>query len=456
MLIKNARAVTFDSIQMMDIGIRDGKYVGFYECGSSPEADTVIDAEGKYVFPGIIDCHAHFEDPGWTYREDFATGTKAAAAGGLTTIIDMPLDNDPAPVDPSGLEAKKAIIADKAYVDYGLYGAVCGYNKDDLVPLTKQGIACFKGFIRPRSSMTVGPFNGVESGEVRDALYALKGSGGVCCFHCEDDPMVTYDMKRLKENGTGTYQDFLDAHTVLSEVLSVMQAVEIARDTGGKLHICHVSHPKVAEVVKKAIQDGVDVSAETCPHYLGFSEDIFEEKGILAKGTPPIRDREAMEKLWDYVLDGTLSCIGSDHSPAAIEEKDPEKTTIWTAWGGMNSIQVFVARMFDLAVSKRGLSPELIARTMCYEPARRFGLYGKKGDFKIGFDGDIVIIDPEKEWTCSNDELYTMHHNSVYDGISGKGAPVVTIVRGKVVAQDGEVIGEQGYGNFIFSDGTAK
>ena len=206
----------------------------------------------------------------------------------------------------------------------------------------------------------------------------------------------------------------------------------------------------VAQVVKDAIHEGLPITAETCPHYLGFTEDFVFEKGAPAKCTPPMRKKEDMEKLWDYVLDGTLSCVGSDHSPAADEEKDNATKDIWHAWGGLNSIQFFLPMMFDMVVHKKGLSPSLIAKVMDYNPAKVFGLYGRKGAFELGFDGDIVIVDPEKTWKCEQEKLLTKGHVSCFNGLEGKGTPVCTMIRGKVVAQDGMYKDEAiGYGEYV-------
>ena len=163
-----------------------------------------------------------------------------------------------------------------------------------------------------------------------------------------------------------------------------------------------------------------------------------------------MRKKEDMEKLWDYVLDGTLSCVGSDHSPAADEEKDNETRDIWKAWGGLNAIQYFLPMMFDMVVHQKNLSPTLIAKVMDYNPAKIFGLYGRKAAFELGFDGDVVILDPEKEWKCEQDKLYTKGHVSCFDGFEGKGAPTCTIIRGRVVAKDGKYLEEaNGYGEYV-------
>jgi allantoinase len=293
------------------------------------------------------------------------------------------------------------------------------------------------------------PQTNVNLGQVKAALELLKPYKALCGFHCEEYGIVLEMEKKAKAEGRNSVRDFLDAHSLITELIAVRSIIDLCRETGGRVHICHVSHPAAAQIVKEAMAEGLPLSAETCPHYLGFTEDLVLEKGAPAKCTPPLRTNYAVEGLWDYVLDGTLSCVGSDHSPAADEEKDNAKHTIWTAWGGLNAIQFFLPMMFDMTVHKRGYSPTLLAKVMGKNPAKLFGLYGRKGAFEIGFDADIVILDPEKTWTISKETLLTKNKVSAFEGVSGKGFPVRTIVRGKTVAQDGMYKDVFGHGELL-------
>ena len=461
LIIRNGQLVGKDRIFAADVAVQDGKYAAFLLPGAEAEAKEEIDAGGMLVFPGIIDCHAHMNEPGFEYREDFETGSRAAVSAGCTTLIDMPLNNDPSLMNKEQFENKLALISRHSYVDYALWGGIVGdfddtpdsvkNNLDDLLDLKDCGVAAFKGFTCPNGPL----FPTVNLGNIRKALEILKPYNALCGFHCEEFGQVKEREKEAKGR-TDLSRDekiraFLDAHDVWTEYVATKNVIDMCRATGGRVHICHVSHPMVAQVVKEAIYEGLPVTAETCPHYLGFTEDFVFEKGAPAKCTPPMRGKEDMEKLWDYVLDGTLSCIGSDHSPAADAEKDNETKDIWSAWGGLNSIQFFLPMMFDMMVHKKGLSPTWITRTMDYNPAKIFGLYGTKGDFELGFDADFVILDPEKQWQVDEKKLYTKGHVSCFDGQSGKGMPIKTIIRGKVVAEDGKYKEEAcGYGKFIF------
>lgn len=460
LLVKNGLLVKADGIVKADIAIKNGVYAAFAAPGEITEAREIIDAKGNYIFPGIIDCHAHMNEPGFEYREDFETGSRAAVSAGCTTLIDMPLNNNPSLLNAEIFKEKLAKISTHSYVDFALWGGIVGddttsengikNNLADLEELQKCGVAAFKGFTCPNGDL----FPTVNLGNVRKALEILRPYNALCGFHCEEYGQVLEREKEGRAKNTSDNREkiraFLDAHDVWSEYVATKNIIDMARATGGRVHICHVSHPMVAQIVKDAMHEGLPVTAETCPHYLTFTEDFVFEKGAPAKCTPPMRKKEDVEKLWEYVLDGTLSCIGSDHSPAADEEKDNAAKDIWQAWGGLNSVQYFLPMVFDLFVHQKKLSPTWIAKVMGINPAKIFGLYGRKGAFEIGFDGDLVIVDPNKEWKCEQDKLYTKGHISCFDGLTGKGSPVYTIIRGRKVAENGIYMDQaKGWGQFM-------
>lgn len=446
LIIKNGRLVTHDRIFSANIAIKDGLFAAFFNENETRDAREVIDAGGNYVFPGIIDCHAHLNEPGFEYREDFATGSRAAAVGGTTTLIDMPLNNEPPLVNKEVFNLKYGLIDKKAVVDYALWGGLVDYNLKDLADLHKCGVAAFKAFVCPMGNSS---FTSVNMGHVKEALEILKPYQALAGFHCEEFGLVQELEKKAIEEHRDGIEDFLEAHSVLVEYIAVRNIIDICRDTGGRVYICHISHPSVAQLVKDAIHEGLPVTGETCPHYLRFTKELLYQKGVAAKCTPPLRDGKAKDELWKYVLDGTISCVGSDHSPAADEEKDNSTKTIWTAWGGLNAIQFFLPMMFDTVVHEKGLSPSWITRLMGRNPAKAFRLYGRKGAFEIGFDGDAVIVDPNKTWEITKESLVTKGKVSAFEGVSGRGCATHTIVRGKVVAENGMYNDAFGHGQYI-------
>lgn len=444
-LIKNGKVVTANDILEANVAVKDGKIAAVSAWGEEPEAKEVIDASGKYVFPGAIDSHAHLNDPGYNWREDYEHGTAAAAVGGLTTIVDMPLQNEPAMTDGKIMDAKEAHVSPNAYVDYCFWGGLTDYNFDSLKELDEKGCVAFKSFIGPVSPDYVS----LSYGQAREALQIIKSFDGRAGFHCEDYSIIKWEEARAKKEGRNTWRDFLDSRPVVSELIATQAIIDLARDTGCKVHICHVSHPDVAEAIAEAQAEGIDVTAETCSHYLCMTEDDVLEKGPICKCAPPLRTADAVEEMWEYVDAGVLSCVGSDHSPCADYEKnDPDN--VFDVWGGISGIQNVMQVVYSEGVVKRGYDPTLLARVLSEGPAKAFGIYGKKGAIQVGFDADLVILDPEKEWEITPESLYYVNKISAFVGMKGKGLPICTMVRGKVVAKDCKPVTEmKGFGELV-------
>ncbi|WP_277812907.1 amidohydrolase family protein [Mannheimia granulomatis] len=317
LVITNGKIVLSDTIFDGNIAVKAGKIAAILEDGSVPEAAEVIDVKGHYVFPGAIDTHAHLNDPGYEWREDYAHGTAAAAVGGYTTIIDMPLQNEPALTDGKIFDAKIAKVSPNAYVDYCFWGGLVPTNFEHLSELNDKGCVALKSFIGPVSP----DYASLNYGQTYEAMEIIQKFGGRAGFHCEDFSAIKWQEQRMKKEGRLDWRAFLDSRPLIAEMLATINIIEIAKATGCKAHICHVSHPDVAQKIKEAQQEGYDITAETCAHYLCFSEDDVIEKGPLFKCAPPLRSKSDVDRLWDYVVDGTFSGIGSDHSPCSYDEK---------------------------------------------------------------------------------------------------------------------------------------
>jgi len=446
-LVKNGRIVQSHRIFSGDIAIKDGKITALLAAGDdSPYAsDTVIDVQGRYVFPGAIDSHAHLNDPGFTWREDYAHATAAAAVGGVSTIVDMPLQNEPALTDKAILDKKLAAVSSNAMVDYCFWGGLVDYNFRSLEELHKAGCVAFKSFIGPVSPDYVS----LSIGQAREALQILAKLGARAGFHCEDYSVIKWEEKRQQDAHNNTWQAFLDSRPLIAELIATRNILDLARETGAKVHICHVSHPAVAQIIREAREAGIDVTGETCSHYLTYSQEDLLKNGSLFKCAPPLRGETDREALWPYVEDGTLCCVGSDHSPCASKEKDEEEHGVFGAWGGISGIQSIPQVMYSEGVVKRGRSPTLLARALAEGPAKTFGIYGRKGALEVGFDADLYILDPEREWEITPDSLYYLNKISAFTGLKGKGYPILTMVRGQTVAREGKPVGEKGYGEFV-------
>jgi allantoinase len=350
----------------------------------------------------------------------------------------MPLQNEPALTSGALFRAKHEAVRDKARVNYGFWGGLVDDVPDKMEELHDAGVVAFKIFIGPVSP----DYHSLHLGAVREALRKASSLGALVGFHAEDFAVVKHEEARAQREGRGGRLDFLRSRPLSAELIAVGNVIELVRETGARAHICHVSHPEAAERVRRARAEGLPLSAETCTHYLVFSEDDFLREGALFKCAPPLRDRDSMERLWDYVADGTLQCVASDHSPCAPREKD-EKKGAFAAWGGISGIQTTMQVLYDGAVVRRHLAPELLARCLSREPARLFGLYGRKGAIEVGFDADIVVFDPERQWEITPDSLFYLNKISAFVGLKGKGRPVMTFVRGELAFRDGSGKSEQ-------------
>ena len=450
LLIKNGKVVTPEQVYEADIAIQDEKIAGILEKGANLDAKKVIDAKGKYVFPGAIDTHAHLNDPGYEWREDYEHGTAAAAVGGYTTVIDMPLQNEPAMTNGKAFDAKIDKVDSNAYVDYCFWGGLIPDNFDDLEELNEKGCVAFKSFIGPVSP----DYSSLSYGQAYEAMQRIAKFDGRAGFHCEDFSTIKWQEERMKKEGHFDWQGFLDSRPVIAEILATVDIIEIAKATGCKAHICHVSSPDVAQKIKEAQEQGYDITAETCSHYLSMTDQDVLKNGALFKCAPPLRSQEEVDRLWKYVEDGTISGIASDHSPCSYDEKYNEILgnkieNVFDVWGGISGIQSGFQVAFNEGCVKREISPCVLANAMAKQPAKAFEIYGKKGDLKPGFDADIVIIDPEKEWEITKDSLYYVNKISAFVGMKGKGLPVYTIIRGKIMAENGKLTGPKGFGNFV-------
>jgi len=425
LLVKNGKIVTAECVFSGNIAVKEGKIAAVLLAGEEPEAKKVIDAKGNYVFPGAIDTHAHLNDPGYEWREDYEHGTAAAAVGGYTTIIDMPLQNEPAMTNATIFDKKYEKVSPNAYVDYCFWGGLIPDNFQDLKGMDEKGCVAFKSFIGPVSP----DYSSLNYGQVYEAMQIIHEFDGRAGFHCEDFAAIKWQEQRMKKEGRLDWNGFLESRPVVAEMVATVDVIELAKATGCKAHICHVSSPDVAQKIKEAQQEGYVITAETCSHYLSMTEEDVIKNGPLFKCAPPLRSQEEVNRLWTYVEDGTFSGIASDHSPCSYDEKFKEILgnkieTPFDVWGGISGIQSGFQVSFHEGCVKRGISPSVLATAMAKKPAEAFGIYGKKGDIRTGFDADFIIVDADKEWEITEDSLLYVNKISAFVGMKGKGLPV--------------------------------
>ncbi len=438
----NGYIVDTDRIYKGNIYISDEKIAAISE-ETLFESKEIVDVSGKMLFPGGIDTHMHIGE----YKADFEemdTSTAAAVVGGMTCLLDMPLNlMSPSVVNPDIFEEKKEHLLEKSYADFCMYAALVPSNLDQLEKLYNAGAIAFKSFMPGAGTDFAAP----QISDIRKALEIIASFGGIAAFHCEDNTIINTEMEAMKNLKKNSRQAFLDSRPLCAETIAVRDIIELAEAENARVHICHVSHPQVAKIIESARRRNVDVSAETCIHYLTFTEKDLLTKGCLYKCAPPLRSQQASEELWKYIENGTFTSIASDHSPGMPEDRSDENKPIYEVGNGISGVQTLFQTYYDRLV-KRELSPCLISRTLAEQPAKRFGIYGQKGALRVGFDADIVVLDPQLRWKISQDELYYKQKISAFVGLEGKGKPVTTYIRGYMVAQEGRITGFPG-GKFI-------
>ncbi len=448
LIISNGLTVMETETGYMDIGICGEKIAAILpgDSGRNPRelADRVMDASGCYVMPGGVDTHTHFFEPGADYREDFYYGTMAAASGGFTTVMEMPNSN-PAVTDPHSFLLKKGLAEKKAVVDFALWaGAVAG-NEKEREQLKALGCAAFKGF-----TLDAGPsFPWLDTEGQMEAMSQISGMNRVLGFHAED-PAVVQGLRRRYSSQPWSLELHEKARPYYGELAAIQQIILFAKETGCPVHICHLSIPEGAELIRQAKAEGVDITAESCSHYFLLNTENASQFGTYGLIQPPLRNRERMERLWEYLFDGTIDYLGTDHAPYTEQDKEPEGGSGWDAPGGAPSIDTALPLMFDEAVLKRGMSPVQFARLSATNGAKRFSLYPRKGSIHIGADADLILIDPSVTWEIDRKRSFSKTKNTrfPYQGRIVNCGVAATLVRGKVVYDHGKIVVQPGYGKF--------
>jgi allantoinase len=440
--LKNAQIVTENEVFLGGIVI-DGEQISqVVEGDIDIAASEVVDLDGLVLLPGIIDDHVHFNEPGRENWEGYRTGSMAAAAGGITTFLEMPLNATPPTINRDLLDKKREAVKGESIVDYGNWGGLVDDNLKDLRALDDGGVIGFKAFMSN---------SGVDFERVDDdVLYAglkLAGElGNLVGTHAENEYVTSYLGQGLRDAGRNDRAAWYDSRPPAAELEAIQRACYWAGVAKGNLHIVHITIPDGIHAVVEAKERGISVTSETCPHYLVFDHDDFEEIGPAAKCAPPIRSRQTVEEMWELVLDGKVDTIASDHSPCLWSDKEPGMYDIWKAWGGISGVQTMLPAILTEGVNKRGMPLQDIARMMATNPARIFGLYPQKGTLKPGSDADVTVVDLETEWTLSSENLLYKNKHSAYIGRGFKGSVNQTFVRGKSVYRDGKILVQPGYG----------
>jgi len=448
MLIKNGSVVMESDVVKLDIVIKDGKIAGLLTNADSEDFEQIIDAEGLLVLPGLVDSHVHFNEPGNEEWEGFTTGSRSAAAGGITTIIDMPLNSIPCTLTKEALKVKIEAGEKNSIVDFALWGGATPDNFDNLEELNSGSVAAFKSFL---CNSGLDEFKGINDGELIELLVRMKEMGSMLGVHAENESMVHFLTEKLKRDGRLDRKAFLESRPPEVEEEAVNRALFLKKNISGagRLHFLHTSLASNIEAINQAKLINSDITVETCPHYLSLSDNDFISIGPYAKCAPALRNTEEIEKMWECVKNGMIDVIGSDHSPSKIEDKDKGNSNIWKAWGGISGIQTMLSTIFTEGTKKRGISLPLLISMMTSAPAKLFGLYPDKGVIQLHSDADIVLMDPGKKWVVTKENLHSRNKHSPFLGKELYGVVTMTILRGKIIYRNGEFDQQPGYGKFI-------
>jgi allantoinase len=443
--LKNARVITEEEAFLGSVLIEDDLIIEVAHGDIPFSAIEVLDLDGKALFPGVVDGHVHFNEPGRTSWEGYRTGSMAAAAGGVTTFLEMPLNSLPPSINLSSLEQKRHAVSNESVVDYGNWGGLVDNNLSDLEAMNAAGVIGYKAF----TSNSGVDFERVNDDLLYAGLLKMRSLGNLIGLHAENEFVTAYLGSQLRTAGRTDRAAWYESRPPDTELEAIQRACFWAKATGGNLHIVHVSIAEGINTIEKAKQTGSRVTSETCPHYLFFEHKDFERIGPAAKCAPPIRSRQDVEALWETVLYGLVDIIGSDHSPCSWDEKEKGMQDIWKAWGGISGIQVMLPVMISEGFNRRGLPLPAIARMLSFNPAKLFGLYPVKGKIQPGADADLVVVDLDKEWTLTANQLFYKNKFSAYVGSKFKGSVIQTLVRGKIVYLDGTIKAHPGYGRLL-------
>ena len=447
--------------RMADIGIKDEKIAMITQPGFLGEAAEVIDAAGKYVIPGGIDTHVHFRDPGHAERGTFYTESMAAVAGGTTTILEHPISSPPQ-YNKAILDNRKKVAEERGgVVDYAFYGAAGGEFPEEITKLAKEGIVAYKAFLHQAPEGRDQEFAGLTMAndyEIYVGMKEVAKTGLMLSSHAENNDMIQGLIKQFRSEGKVGAEYHCPSRPPMSEYTTVQKLITLARETGCPLELVHISTPEAMAMAKAAKADNMTVYLETCPHYLLLTEDELLKHGPYAKCNPPLRTQESVDRLWDYIVDGTVDFIGSDHAPFLPAEKDTGYGDIFKAPAGTIGIDLRLPLMVnEVAKGERGITLERVVQLCCENPAKAFHLYPKKGVIQPGSDGDLVILDMAGKTTVDWRKNYSMSREiaKVYDGWELRGKLEYTILRGKVVMKDGLVDPEgsntKGWGRLVLS-----
>jgi len=441
-VVKNGKIFTPAGFLSAGLAVDKGKIVSIAKEVNLPQAEEEIDADGNVVIPGAIDAHVHIHVPGFLHREDFGNGSRAAAIGGTTTVIDFAITAE------DSLQKTFSLMKGEgeklSTIDFGLHAAVCLEKHIEEIPQVAQmGAASFKHFMANPDGI---PF--INSGGMLESLRKIGEAGFLATVHAENEDIRARLMKEFKKSGRSDPIAHALSRPTIAEAEAISRAILFSLEMCVPLHVFHVTSGYGAELIRQARNKGLPVSGETCPHYLLFNQDDLKRLGPYLQVNPPLRSKADSEMLWRALAEGALDAVVTDHYAPLRAEKEKGWNNIWEVEGGVPGVETRVMLMVSEGYHKRNMPLERLVDVLSTRPAKLFGLFPDKGVISVGADADITIIDLNKEATIKAENL---HHRADWTPFEGKrvcGIPTLAMVRGKIVARDGVALGEAGYGKF--------
>ncbi|SEH85324.1 allantoinase AllB [Tardiphaga sp. OK245] len=428
LVINGGTIVSPDASYRASIAIKDGVIHAIGAPEAMPPATQILDATGLHVLPGAIDVHVHFRDPGYPQKEDFASGTAAAAFGGVTTVFDMP-NTLPTINNAEALADKHKIASAKAYVDYGLYAVLGEDSIEHVDALIDGGVIGFKLYM----GNTFGRIPSPTTGAMLEAFEVVAPTGKRISLHAETNSIMERREARLRASGRIEPIAHLAARPAVVAVEAVARAAILAEWTGARIHVLHISSAAELQPLAEAKARGVDITGETCPQYLLLSETDYEKFGGVVRVNPPVREKPNQQPLWNALMDGTIDMIATDHAPHAPDEKT--RPDIWTVDCGFPGVETQMPLMLT-EINKGRATINDYVRWSAESPAKIWGLYPRKGTLTVGSDADIAIVDLKREWTVDDAMIQSRAKISPWHGRKASALPIHTIVRGRFVMKD--------------------
>jgi allantoinase len=446
LIVRGGHVVTPEGIQQADIAV-SGSAISQVAPAIAESAESEIDATGRYIFPGFIDAHVHFNEPGRTDWEGLASGSAALAAGGATSFFDMPLNSEPPVLDAAALRTKRVLAEEKSCLDFGLWGGLTPLNLDKLTGLRDAGAIGLKAFM---SASGIDSFPRVDERTLHEGMKRATKLGLLVAVHAEDETLGAKYTAQQKALGATDAAAWLASRPVEVELAAIEMALNLAGETRCALHIVHVSSPEGVALVSAARDNGVDVTAETCPHYLLLNASDVKRMGAVAKCAPPIRDERRRKALWAAVRDRQIHTIGSDHSPAPETMKT--SPNFFEIWGGIAGGQHGTSLLLSECATTAVTDWPKLAAALAKNVAQRFRIGERKGSVAPGYDADFTIVENNGAQEITADELWTRHPISPYVGRHTKVRVTHTFVRGHAIYADKRLTNLPPPGRFLRPD----